>query len=683
MLNITAGTDITLAVTLRRDGKLFPVELSDSVKVNMVSQRGVRVSVSCRVGTGKVAVPLLGEDFSVGVYGVEVTGKLNGANWRTFGAKVVKYTYETQRGAARVIANGDTYDIELEVGQMSDIVPHSLSELDSDPEHRTVTDEEKERWNQGGGKINIVKVDGEPLDIDPTDKSVNIDLSGKVDKEEGKGLSTNDYTDAEKQSLNAAIEQAERVNATLDTETNIVTITDKEGVSNSIDLTNKTNASLSGSVVTITDREGNESEIDLLNATNERVYINVTAEDPERIVSGIVVNCFLNNDVDEPLQATTNENGQCYFDVPNNYRYRLVFPTRTGCDPITDVTHIAHASERIVDVVYKEHVPQPEVGEALTVVAQKVIRQVASKMEGLEVAISYGGTSRTYTTNAIGEVAATIPYGTEYTVTMPVIDGLYLAGGKFVYKFVAESTRRSVAITYRDYLSGMFVVCSDGGEYSITKFEELREAGKVQNSDAKLVKVFTDQLANVIDPVTGERKSGVFGIDIDFVRTTDLSNIAYKKRYSTQNKIFNSIPENGNNISKPYYFDGYTASELLAAESVDLDYSAEAAVYCVGKSLEIGDGNGGTILCRGFLGSLGQWNQLQMNIGEIDEILLSVRPKEDYPPNTILYLLSSWEETRKWTSTQTSRSTASSWSDTEHPTHNKDSAAAIIPFYTL
>lgn len=39
-----------------------------------------------------------------------------------------------------------------------------------------------------------VKVDGNPLTI--TDKFVNVDLSGKVDKVNGKGLSTNDFTDA-------------------------------------------------------------------------------------------------------------------------------------------------------------------------------------------------------------------------------------------------------------------------------------------------------------------------------------------------------------------------------------------------------------------------------------------------------------------------------------------------------
>lgn len=48
-------------------------------------------------------------------------------------------------------------------------------------------------------KIETVKVDGTALQI--TDKTVNIDLSGKVDVEQGKGLSTNDYTTDEKTKL--------------------------------------------------------------------------------------------------------------------------------------------------------------------------------------------------------------------------------------------------------------------------------------------------------------------------------------------------------------------------------------------------------------------------------------------------------------------------------------------------
>ena len=56
--------------------------------------------------------------------------------------------------------------------------------------------------------IESVKVDGTALTID-ANKAVNIDLSGKVDVVAGKGLSTNDYTTAEKTKLAGIAEGAE------------------------------------------------------------------------------------------------------------------------------------------------------------------------------------------------------------------------------------------------------------------------------------------------------------------------------------------------------------------------------------------------------------------------------------------------------------------------------------------
>ena len=58
--------------------------------------------------------------------------------------------------------------------------------------------------------IESVKVDGTALTVD-ANKAVNIDLTGKVDKVTGKGLSTNDYTTAEKNKL-ADIAEGAQVN---------------------------------------------------------------------------------------------------------------------------------------------------------------------------------------------------------------------------------------------------------------------------------------------------------------------------------------------------------------------------------------------------------------------------------------------------------------------------------------
>lgn len=58
--------------------------------------------------------------------------------------------------------------------------------------------------------IESIKVDGTALTVD-ANKAVNIDLSGKVDKVTGKGLSTEDYTTAEKTKL-GGVEEGAQVN---------------------------------------------------------------------------------------------------------------------------------------------------------------------------------------------------------------------------------------------------------------------------------------------------------------------------------------------------------------------------------------------------------------------------------------------------------------------------------------
>lgn len=58
--------------------------------------------------------------------------------------------------------------------------------------------------------IESVKVDGTALTVD-ANKAVNIDLSGKVDKVSGKGLSTEDFTTAEKTKL-GGVEEGAQVN---------------------------------------------------------------------------------------------------------------------------------------------------------------------------------------------------------------------------------------------------------------------------------------------------------------------------------------------------------------------------------------------------------------------------------------------------------------------------------------
>jgi hypothetical protein len=97
-----------------------------------------------------------------------------------------------------------------------------------------------------GAQVNVietVKVNG--VALTPTDKAVNVtvptqaELDGKVDKVDGKGLSTNDYTTVEKTKL-ASIEEGAEVNVIETVKVNGVALTP---ISKAVDITNvaKTN----------------------------------------------------------------------------------------------------------------------------------------------------------------------------------------------------------------------------------------------------------------------------------------------------------------------------------------------------------------------------------------------------------------------------------------------------------
>ncbi len=97
----------------------------------------------------------------------------------------------------------------LEDGKVDKVEGKALSTND-------YTDEEKTKLTgiEALAEVNIVegvKVDNVLLTPD-VDRIVNVDLSGKVDKVEGKALSTNDYTDEEK-SLVATIPSISLKNA--------------------------------------------------------------------------------------------------------------------------------------------------------------------------------------------------------------------------------------------------------------------------------------------------------------------------------------------------------------------------------------------------------------------------------------------------------------------------------------
>lgn len=112
-ISLTMGNDATYVVSLKRGGEAFPVQDATEVRVR-ITHNGDAMACTPQIGEGKVAftVPAMR---CVGLFGVEVTGILDGARWRTYGADIIEYTYDTRKGGTVAVVAGDDYEVSMEV----------------------------------------------------------------------------------------------------------------------------------------------------------------------------------------------------------------------------------------------------------------------------------------------------------------------------------------------------------------------------------------------------------------------------------------------------------------------------------------------------------------------------------------------------------------------------------------
>jgi len=415
---------------------------------------------------------------------------------------------------------------------------------------------------------------------------------------------------------------------------------------------------LNGSVITVTNNAGDTESIDVLASTDERVQIAVTTEVQGGAVSGLVVNAYFNNAETPTATVTLDANGMGSLRVPNGYKYRLVFPSIQGCKDVPDVVHTASVSQRSVEVEYFEDTISE--GELVKVVLQQKVADVISNVADTTVSIAYDGVSTDYITDSLGQISIIIPYGKTYTVTAPHREGWYLHENRYIDTHTSNQTGRVVLFTYRQYESGLYIVASDGLEYTLEQWEAAVQAGTVVNSDAMLIKVSTGELAQA---------GGVFAIDIDMVRERSYG---AKRAWASQNVLFNSIPKNGNSLSVNYYYDGLTASRRVQQEGDDRAIDTLASDQALSQSRTIAAGTPSERILPGFLGAVGQWKELWMNAAEVDDILLSVRPNGTYLFSTLTEI--------KWTSTQNGGSNAWGWG-TAADGNGKYFSYVVLPFF--
>ena len=294
--------------------------------------------------------------------------------------------------------------------------------------------------------------------------------------------------------------------------------------------------------------------------------------------------------------------------------------------------------------------------------------ETLQKVTAVPVILTIPSLSATYTvyTDSNGDATFTVPNNTVFTVTFPQREGWYLHEGKYTKTYnVTTNANFTIPEIYYTYESGLYIVTTDGTEYTFDGFKAAVDAQTRTKDEAKIIKVFTGVLAE---------KAGVFGVDIDHLRSRSYG---ANQVWNVNNAQFNSIPLNGNSISALYYYDGYTACGLVAVEANDRGLQVPAITKCLNMSTVLTPDAGDSsldITLPGFLGSVGQWSELWKNREEVDSILVYTRPDGSYTLSGLT--------TQKWTCTQAAAYQSYYWAAAAG-TNNKNNSYVTLPFFAF
>lgn len=322
------------------------------------------------------------------------------------------------------------------------------------------------------------------------------------------------------------------------------------------------------------------------------------------------------NDNSVPLIYTTNENGMATFRVTKGLRYDIVFPDITGCAPIGRLSYTAALQTRGIEVTYREYVVASK--ERVTIAFRKYPENTT--WNGGEIyadGIAYvtiNDVETVYHADSDGFVVFEVPIGEEYNVRVEKPDGLHLLSGVYQSTYTAEGGSRFIPVSFHLYLSSFLIVDADGGEWTMDGWET---AGK-EASEAKLLHVATEEL---------------LAAGCDFFMSLDM--MAYRKYDTTgahigtmswaeQQVEFTSIPLDGSDATKDYYYDGLTATNLIVAEGTNRGIATPCHTATLRQTFNLG-----LETLKGFTPSYGQWAIMIANYAYINSIVTALRPDGD------------------------------------------------------
>lgn len=331
--------------------------------------------------------------------------------------------------------------------------------------------------------------------------------------------------------------------------------------------------------------------------------------------AGLVLNVYINENT-VPQQYTTDSNGLAAFKVTKGLRYDIVFPDIDGCAPIGRLSYTAALQTRGIEVTYHEAIVAAQ--EKVTISFMKFPENTT--WNGGEAypngvaRVTIDGVETVYNADSNGQVQFFVPIGKEYRVSIDKPADLHLITGAYSATYTADRAARVIPVSFHPYLSDILIVDKDGGEWT---YDGFIASGK-DASEGVLLHIATEEL---------------LAVGCDFFMSVDV--MAYRKFDTDKTEIktmlwaalnvqFTSIPLDGNDASQEYYYDGFTATNLIVQEGLSRGINTDCHTRTLRETYALG-----VTTLQGFTPSTGQYAPLIANYTYINDIITFLRPDGD------------------------------------------------------
>lgn len=331
--------------------------------------------------------------------------------------------------------------------------------------------------------------------------------------------------------------------------------------------------------------------------------------------AGLVLNVYINENT-VPQQYTTDSNGLAAFKVTKGLRYDIVFPDIEGCAPIGRLSYTAALQTRGIEVTYHEAIVAAQ--EKVTISFMKFPENTTwnggeAYPDGV-ARVTIDGAETVHNADSNGQAQFYVPIGKEYRVSIDKPADLHLITGAYSATYTADRAARVIPVSFHPYLSDILIVDKDGGEWT---YDGFIASGK-DVSEGVLLHIATEEL---------------LAVGCDFFMSVNM--MAYRKfdtdkteirtmSWAAQQVQFTSIPLNGNDASQEYYYDGFTATNLIVQEGLSRGINTDCHTRTLRETYALG-----VTTLQGFTPSTGQYAPLIANYTYINDIVTFLRPDGD------------------------------------------------------